>query len=345
VQSTENLFGVFDGGTDSTNKLADAQSALKTSTQTMSELSAEGKTNTKAFADAQDQQTTATKTLTDAQNALRDATQGTAAAELQAIDQHLQLAAANLSVEGSMLNVRDALTAQSKAQTDANNAAQFGVDQSGQVEAAHIKTEQAILGVVDAAQKRAVQALGPSATAEQQHKAAVDATTAALSTMAGTVPGVIDELSKLGYKVITLPNGEIVVTANTTPAEQALAALRDQISSFIAFANQPGAFGPFGTGASARSVGAQAYRAPAGAAAFGVEATPGVEILLPTNTADAYAMPSGPSGPVGPTAATSIVINVTAGGLGADAPEIQRAIVAALRGYVGRNGLIAGIAA
>jgi hypothetical protein len=46
------------------------------------------------------------------------------------------------------------------------------------------------------------------------------------------------------------------------------------------------------------------------------------------------------------TPASSIVfnVNVNAGGLGADAPEIQRAVVAALRGYVGRNGRLLGIA-
>jgi hypothetical protein len=36
--------------------------------------------------------------------------------------------------------------------------------------------------------------------------------------------------------------------------------------------------------------------------------------------------------------ATVINVNVTAAGLGADSPEIQRAVVKALRGYVGRNG-------
>jgi hypothetical protein len=37
---------------------------------------------------------------------------------------------------------------------------------------------------------------------------------------------------------------------------------------------------------------------------------------------------------------TTIVVNVTSTGLGADSPEIQRGVVNALRGYVGRNGAI-----
>jgi hypothetical protein len=41
---------------------------------------------------------------------------------------------------------------------------------------------------------------------------------------------------------------------------------------------------------------------------------------------------------------TSIVVNVNAGGLGADAPAIQSAVAAALRGYTRRNGPIPGIA-
>lgn len=41
---------------------------------------------------------------------------------------------------------------------------------------------------------------------------------------------------------------------------------------------------------------------------------------------------------------TAIVVNITATGLGADAPAIQRAVVEALRGYTRRNGPIPGIA-
>jgi multisubunit Na+/H+ antiporter MnhB subunit len=41
--------------------------------------------------------------------------------------------------------------------------------------------------------------------------------------------------------------------------------------------------------------------------------------------------------------ATVINLNVTAAGLGADAPEIQHAVVNALRGYVDRNGRLLGV--
>src|SRR4029077_5925133 len=45
-----------------------------------------------------------------------------------------------------------------------------------------------------------------------------------------------------------------------------------------------------------------------------------------------------------PKGAGSIIhVNVTTTGLGADAPQIQRAVVAALRGYVGRNGPVRGL--
>jgi hypothetical protein len=41
---------------------------------------------------------------------------------------------------------------------------------------------------------------------------------------------------------------------------------------------------------------------------------------------------------------TTIVVNVTTTGLGADNPAIQSAVVAALRGYVGRNGPVTELA-
>jgi hypothetical protein len=40
----------------------------------------------------------------------------------------------------------------------------------------------------------------------------------------------------------------------------------------------------------------------------------------------------------------NVTINITTTGLGADAPQIQRAVVQALRGYTTRNGPITGIA-
>jgi hypothetical protein len=326
------LVGVFSSGADDTTKFTDAQQKGADAVKKMNELAAAGKEDTKAYADAHRDAAAAAATVASASAQVASSMQDEAARTFDATQQHLALAAANLGVQGSMLNLRAALDDQTKAQTDANNAAQFGVDQSADVEAADIKTQQAILSVVDAAQKRAVQALGPSANAEAQHTAAVDATTAALENMAATVPGTIGELQKLGYQVLTLPDGEVVVTANTTQAEQQLAALHQQIADFLAFASQPGAYGPFGVGASARPTGTAALSAaPAAVPA---------ELVAPMAlAAGAPAAPAVPALLAGvPASGVTFVVNVTTRGLGADAPEIQRAVVDALRGYVSRNG-------
>jgi hypothetical protein len=41
---------------------------------------------------------------------------------------------------------------------------------------------------------------------------------------------------------------------------------------------------------------------------------------------------------------STIIVNITPTGLGADAPEIQRQVVAAIRGYVDRNGVLRNVA-
>ena len=54
---------------------------------------------------------------------------------------------------------------------------------------------------------------------------------------------------------------------------------------------------------------------------------------------------SGPEAviPLGKLGPGNVTINITTTGLGADAPQIQRAVVAALRGHVRRNGPLAGL--
>ena len=328
------FFGLFDSGSSDTQKFTDAQQKGADAVQKMNELAAAGKVNTKEYADAHRDAAAAAATVSAASAQVAQSMQDEATAAFDATQAHLALAQANLGVQGSMLNLRQALDDQTKAQHDANDAAQFGVDQSANVEAADIKVQQSILAVVDAAQKRAIQALGPSSTAEQQHAAAVDATTTALENMAATVPGTIGELQKLGYQVLTLPNGEIVVTANTTQAEQQLAALQRQIGEFLTLAqNTPGFGANFtGLGASSASVAPARPTGPAGVPA---------ELVAPMALAAAPAAPAvSPRFGAGavPASGLTFVVNVTTRGLGADAPEIQRAVVDALRGYVSRNG-------
>jgi len=323
------FFGVFDSGSDDTKKFTDAQQKGADAVLKMNNLAAAGKENTKEYADAHRDAAAAAATIASASETVATSMQDEATAAFDATQQHLALAQSNLGVQASMLNLRQALDDQAKAQTDANNAAQFGVDQSDEVEGAEIKVQQAIFGVIDAASKRAIQASGASPDSEAAHKAAVDATTLALENMAATVPGTITELQKLGYQVLTLPNGEIVVTANTTDAEQKIAALQQQIADFLKVAlNTPGFSFINPGGGSTRSV------APARATG---PVTP--ELVAPMAFAAAPAGPAVPALTSGvPASGVTFVVNVTTRGLGADAPEIQRAVVDALRGYVSRNG-------
>jgi hypothetical protein len=323
------FFGVFDSGSDDVSKFTDAQQKGADAVQKMNNLAAAGKEHTKAYADAHRDAAAAAATIASASETVATSMQDEATATYDATQQGLALAQANVGVEGAMLNLRQASADAAKAQTDANNAAQVGVDQSDDVEGANIKVQNAIFGVIKAAQDRAVQATGQSPNSEAAHQAALDATTHALEVMAATVPGTIKQLQDLGYQVLTLPNGEIVVTANTTQAEQQIAALQRQIADFLAVAlNTPGFSFINPGGGSTRSV------APARATG---PVTP--ELVAPMAFAAAPAGPAVPALTSGvPASGVTFVVNVTTRGLGADAPEIQRAVVDALRGYVSRNG-------
>lgn len=336
------VIGLFDDGADSTTKFADAQTKLKDAQAQVLNLTAAGATNTKDYADAVRDANAAQAEVDATTQKVTKALTDQSVAEFEATQQHLALASAGLAVQQSMLNLSGALADETQATNDATAAAQFGVDQSATVQAAHLKTEDAILKVIAAAQAKAVQEAGPSATASEKATAANEATAASIASIAQTTPGAIKALQDLGYQVITLPSGEVVVTANTTDAERKIANLQAQIAEFIRFASQPGAFNPpIGVGfgpTSAQSVGIAA--APAAALGAAEADTLDVEAVTP--------MPVGAGRAVMPLTAAAPVINlavtVQTKGLGADAPEIQRAVVEAVRGYVERNGRLVGIA-
>lgn len=325
------FFGVFDSGSDDVNKFTDAQKQGSDAVNKMNELAAAGKTNTKEYADAHRDATDAAKTLASASDTVAQSMQSEADAAFDATQKQLGLMGANLTLQGSYLGVQQALKDQAQAQHDANDAAQFGVDQSAEVEAAHIKTQQAILGVIKAAQDRAVQASGASKDSEEAHKAATDATTQAIQYMAATIPGAVDELKALGFQVVTLPDGSITVTADTAEAAAQLQALQDQLAGFIQFANTSGWRGGLGleTGGTTSTSAAPAAIAPAAAPRA---LTSGAPAPAPASAPAAFA-----------SSAPTFVVNVSTTGLGASVPEIQRAVVEALRGYVERNGRLVGV--
>lgn len=335
VTGIDDLTGGLLGGGDAAATYSDKQKDLQGALQNVADLTVAGKQGTqeyrdavKAARDASDQYQQTNKDVADSLKTVTDRT-------LEAQDQLLGMAQANLGVQGSMLNLNQSVKDYTQAQHDAADAAQVGIDNSAQVEAAQLKEQDAILKVIDAARQRAVQALGPSADGEAQHKAATDATTQAIQYMAATVPGAVDQLKALGFHILTLPDGSITVTADTADAAAKLQALYNQLAGFIQFANSSGWRGGLGFEGGTRSA---APPAPGPAPVSTALVAPMAYAATPTVVPMAAPAPRmGAQGLV-------INVNVATTGLGPDTPEIQRAVVEAIRGYVSRNGTLEGVA-
>jgi hypothetical protein len=339
------LASAFGLGADDTNKYADAQSNLKDKTSEMLQLQAEGKTHTKEYADAQASAAGSAKTLAEAQKGVTDALQSTAQAQLASTVAGLNYAQANLAQQSAVTGYKQALDDATKADLAALDAQQHGIDQSSQVEAAHQKVEAAILGVVKAASDRAVQALGPGASADAQAKASTDAISASLNYLAqNATPETIQALKDLGYTVVTLPTGAtIVIKDNAAEAASHVESLTQAMRDYLSvtggdpsryYSNPPPGPPPRSVTAGA-TAGTELVAAPMGLdspSTYAAGATGGPTFAPMTMPATFASAPT-----------FNISVNVATTGLGADAPEIQRQVVAAIRGYVQRNGPVVDI--
>jgi hypothetical protein len=322
------LFGI---GGDEAATYADKQQELGDAVKKVADLEVQGKQGTKEYADAvkdaQEKSDAYAKSTKDVADALQTKTDK----QYAAMQADLGANQARLTLQASVLNVKSALADEAKAQQDAADAAQFGVDQSADVQAANIKTQQAILGVIGAAQQRAVQALGPSASAEAQHKAALDATTDAVKFLALSIPGSVTALEGLGYKVTTLPDGSIAVTVEDDKARADLEAFNEYADAVTRARTLRVNF----------DLG-QAINIPGYDTGGTVPGPRGAPQLILAHGGETVVPAGGRvrSMPGPPTTQTVINVTVAHTGLGVDSPRLQRDIVNALRGYTRRNGPI-----
>lgn len=326
-QGVSELADVFGIGGDNAETFATKQNKLKEAMTRVFDLQAAGKEGTKEYADAVRDAKAAGDELTTTNQAVAKSFDDQAVAEYNAHQQHLALIDAGLALQSSVLNVKGALDDETKAQKDAQDAAAFGVDQSADVQQAHIGTEQAIRKVIDAATAYALDALPKTANEQEKATAATDAQSDALAWLAATTPNSTQAIKDLGYEIRVLPNGKtVVITADVSQAIDAVSTLAQKIADVARDAAQS-AVGAISVGGSkSRAAPASAGLSMPGAVGLSAAAVP--ELV------------AAPAARMGAAPITHVTINVAAGGLGADAPEIQRAVVAALRGYVDRNGPI-----
>lgn len=241
----------------------------------------------------------------------------------------LDMSSAQLAAQGGQIGYQQAVLSAQQAQQTYNDVMADGTSTAADQQRAYLDLQQANLQVVAAAQtattteaaladirdKRGIPGvLAYRALLVAQKEATGDAT-GAIQNQIGVVDAYLVSIGKIP------PDKNTVVTANTDPAQKA-------VDDFLAYLDR---------------VLNQRKNFDLGQAIF----IPQTAAVVPTVARGLGVTPAlRATGGFAPVAqgTTQIVVNVTPTGLGADAPEIQRQVVAALRGYVNRNGLINGIA-
>jgi hypothetical protein len=297
---------------------ADKQNAVKDALQKVLDLQADGKGHTKEYADAVKAAGTAQDSFEASTRKATDALTDNAVAQYNASAGYLASAAAGVDLQSKVLNVNDALDKENKLLADGQTDAQTAEQYQNDLAQAHVNTENAVLGVIAASAAKAQADAGPNATNTQIATDKLNAQNDAVLALWNNVPQTRQALTDLGYSVTTLPDGkQIVVTADTS---QAVAAIQSVIDAVERLTQHAGDAVRNGFGLTTRSA-------------------PGTQ-LVPAAAPAPAALGAAPAAVMARAAVPvyTFHVNVSTRGLGADAPEIQRAVVDALRGYVTRNG-------
>lgn len=352
VGGVADLFGI---GGEETKKYADTQKTLADAQQKVLDLQVQNKQGTKEYADAVKDANAASKAQTDTVTAVNQALTDQHTLLLQARDDQLGAANASIAFQQAQLGVNDALDKEVKLYLEGQQPTQTAAQYQNDLAQAHLGTETAVLAVVSAAEKKAEADAGPNATAADIAKAKLDAQNQAIINLTNSTPASIQALHDLGFAVITLPGGkQIVITVET---EQAIANINALDARLEQFRNIPGIgaiidinkkaggaliFGPqsVGTGDGPSALAVLPGPELVGPHAMAVDAEPTAGSFGINTLGSGFS----PGGALAAVAAMNVYISVNTTGLGADAPEIQRAVVAAMRGYVQRNGRLEGIA-
>lgn len=340
------VIGLFDDAGEAEETFATKATAAKEAQRTLLDLAAQGKTGTKEYAQARRDAARAEAEVESATRKATDAMTDQATKTALRNEQLLTTSDLTLQYESKVLAVADAEAKVNEIRTEGQQPAETAEEYTRRLTQATLAEQAAVNDAIKAAIALAIQNAGPSASAHDKAAAAADAQAAAIIRLWHSTPETQRALQELGYTVVTLPDGkEIVIRADTGQAVGAIDAVTEALRAaqreYLAITGgNPRAYYPSASGA--------AMSAPASMATMADDGT--VELV---GSPAAQAAGLGALVPaIGALAAVSarrvqpIQLNVTVNttGLGASAPEIQRAVVEAVRGYVHRNGRLEGIA-